>query len=105
MRQNVRGEFPRLSGDCIDDRERSLPTSFCPICRYEMDSATCVEKELAEPSAGDLSVCLNCGELLQFNEILVLRLLPTTQRADIDEESQKLLTRASELIRKRGRIH
>jgi hypothetical protein len=67
-----------------------------------MDSATCAEKEKAEPSAGDLSVCLNCGEMLQFNDILVLKPMP--KDLALDAESKALLERASALIKQRGRI-
>lgn len=80
----------------------SLPTSRCPVCHYEMDAATCVEKQEAEPSAGDLSVCLNCGAMLQFNDILVLKPMPSDLA--LDTETRALLERASKLIKQRGRI-
>jgi hypothetical protein len=81
-----------------------LPTSRCPVCRYEMDSATCASKKDEEASAGDVSVCLNCGEMLQFNDILVLKPLPPEQLASLPAEPKALLMRASELIKQRGRI-
>ena len=80
----------------------ALPTSRCPVCRYDMDSATCAEKEKAEPSAGDLSVCLNCGEMLQFNDILILKPMP--KDLSLDAATKTLLERASRLIKQRGRI-
>lgn len=58
----------------------------------------------AEPSAGDLSVCLNCGELLQFNDILVLKLLPSEQIALLDAQPKQLLEKVSKLIKERGRF-
>jgi hypothetical protein len=59
-----------------------VPLSKCPVCKYEMDCATCVEKEDWVPKAGDGTICIKCGEFLLFTEGLGLR-LPT------EEEYQK----------------
>lgn len=83
-------------------RPPALPASECPVCRYEMDAATCVEREKAEPSAGDFSVCLNCGEMLRFNDILVLKPIP--KDIEIHPKTKELLEKASNYIKQRGRI-
>ena len=69
-----------------------------------MNAATCVNKQKEEASAGDLSVCINCGEMLQFNDILVLKPMPIELLAELEDGPRKLLTKASELIRQRGRF-
>ncbi|HET8688702.1 MAG TPA: hypothetical protein VFM18_18965 [Methanosarcina sp.] len=48
-----------------------LPESICPTCKYIMDAATSVG-EKATPSPGDISLCMGCGELLEFNDDLIL---------------------------------
>lgn len=78
-----------------------LPTSECPVCHYAMDAATCIDDPSAKPSSGDLSLCLNCGEVLQFNDILVLKPidLDTTDKA-----TKAILLRISTTIKQRGRF-
>lgn len=81
-----------------------LPTSCCPVCRYEMDCATHTGSWPATPSPGDLSLCLNCGEMLEFNDILVLQPLPPEAFTLLPEEEKATLLRASGLIKQRGRF-
>jgi hypothetical protein len=47
----------------------------CPSCKTVLSDSTCVSKEGASPSPGDLSVCFYCGELLQFDDETAPRLL------------------------------
>lgn len=81
-----------------------LPTSQCPVCRYEMDSASDADGRGGEPSAGDLSVCLNCGEMLQFNDIRVLKSITRESIEELDAETKTVLFRVSEKIKARGRF-
>lgn len=81
-----------------------LPTSTCPVCKYEMDSATCVGVEGIEPQPGDVSLCLNCGEVLQYNDILVLKTVTDEELAFMDNQSKAAITMARSFIIKRGRI-
>lgn len=81
-----------------------LPISVCPTCKYEMNAASCVQDGTAEPSAGDLSFCLNCGEILQFNEILVSKKITDAELASLDTETLAILSEAKRHILKRGRF-
>lgn len=83
---------------------QDLPTSVCPVCRYEMDCTTHIGTKPAEPSAGDFSVCLNCGEMLQFNDILVLKPFPAKALNGLSAKNTHWLIRASRVIRERGRF-
>lgn len=47
-------------------------------------------------------VCLNCGEALQFNDILVLKPLP--KDVPLDARTKAMLERASAIVKERGRI-
>lgn len=80
----------------------TLPISTCPICGYEMDDATCPAESKVSPSTGDLSVCLNCGELLMFNDILVAKKLETVVFLLLPVETQAEIQAISKAIRKRG---
>ncbi|HTH42901.1 MAG TPA: hypothetical protein VL498_07035 [Terracidiphilus sp.] len=44
----------------------------CPQCRHELDAATKVTGNAGGPDPGDLTVCLNCGTILQFTPALAL---------------------------------
>ena len=81
-----------------------LPTSRCPVCRYEMDAATCIsQNRKAQPRRGDVSVCMKCGELLEFDEKLqaVPAALETVLALSQDKENFALVTRAQRLVRER----
>lgn len=83
-----------------------LPTSYCPACLYEMDCATsCANQEAIEPSAGDLSICLNCGEILQFNDILVLKPVAKGVLESLEPSKIALLQVVSEKIKQLGLLH
>jgi hypothetical protein len=76
----------------------SLPINKCPECGYEMDEAAPVDgDEKVQPIAGDISICLNCGEVLIFTEALALR------RADKTEELPEDAVAAQMFVRNRGR--
>lgn len=80
-----------------------LPRSACPMCRYEMDSAIGLTGK-PEPDAGDLSLCINCGAILQFNEILVLKLMPPERLTTLHAETREKLLKAQLEILRRGPV-
>jgi hypothetical protein len=47
--------------------EVATPESACPKCGYVADAATCL-KGKGHPSPGDLSLCINCGQICEFSE-------------------------------------
>lgn len=46
----------------------------CPACGHPIDSASVLFDETVRPSPGDLTVCLYCQTVLEFNPILKLQL-------------------------------
>ena len=58
----------------------------CPICFYKLDAATCVDGN-ARPKPGDLTVCINCAELLVFDESL--RHSPLDEHGGLDSLESK----------------
>lgn len=42
----------------------------CPYCDYQMDAATAAFKPDASPKPGDVSVCMSCAQILQFDDNL-----------------------------------
>lgn len=96
MRQEIKPNLPKKAGP--------LPTTVCPTCKYEMDDAICVQDGSNDPIPGDLTVCLNCGEVLQYNDILVAKPIIDEELASLDAETLTTLSKARKIILKRGRI-
>lgn len=46
----------------------------CPRCGYHMDTSSSVMDDGAVPRPGDVTICMNCGGLLAFDEDLRVQL-------------------------------
>lgn len=56
-------------------------TNECLKCHGDLDAASCVNDDAAKPKAGDISICIYCGNLAAFGEGLTLRELNAEERA------------------------
>jgi len=68
----------------------------CPTCAKLLDAATAIDGEGNSPRTGDLSVCLYCGEIIEFGDDMELI------KADIDSIVQAdflELQKAQKLVR------
>ena len=65
-----------------------LDADKCPKCGYFFDSATCVDETKGdiEPTAGDISLCVNCAAILEFDENLKLRMCDDKTINELDDE-------------------
>lgn len=81
----------------------TLPICHCPTCGYVLDSATCVEGD-HNPKPGDVSVCLKCGEVLQFNESLAVVAADLNSLITLDDQQRNLIGRAQRIIREKRYI-
>jgi hypothetical protein len=78
---------------------RTLNT-FCPTCGYRANAATNInDKQTNPPSCGDISVCLKCGEILQFDAQLKLQPASLTNLLQISKEDGIRVARAQRIIR------
>jgi hypothetical protein len=52
-----------------------LPVQHCPVCQHRLDCATEMghEDHGCRPHPDDLTLCISCGEVLQFNADYSLR--------------------------------
>lgn len=76
-----------------------IPLGACPICGHALDAASAIGATAiyAEPRAGDLNVCIECGGWLKFDgELRLLRLDEQDILHMSDEEHDQLsaLTKA-----------
>jgi hypothetical protein len=56
----------------MDHITRGLST-FCPFCKYEVDTATGISGKGSGPGPGDISLCLKCGEFAAYGDDMQLR--------------------------------
>lgn len=88
----------------LDQRGIRLPNDECPTCHYKFDSATEVTGKQHRPRVGDITICLNCGDVLIFNDDMTIRQVEDDELLNLDEETYTTINRATNEIHKRGRI-
>lgn len=50
-----------------------LQHQTCPNCSYKLDGAATLDpEEECSPREGDISLCINCGQILVFNSSIKL---------------------------------
>lgn len=67
-----------------------------------MDCATPIAGKETTPSPGALTLCLNCGEILTFNDKLRVERVTEVELFGLDAESKRILLKARRLIIARG---
>lgn len=82
-----------------------LSRETCHVCGYSFNAATALEGD-ARPEPEDFTICINCGEIYQYNK--ELRIVPADPAVLLNLEIKKLLDpqlwKAQKLIRERGRF-
>ena len=84
------------------------PVSHCPQCNYKLDGSSHIHGEsTTAPEEGDLSVCLNCGQVLTYEANQTMRKITVRELAAFMKENPEgwaLIEKAQMFIRKRGRF-
>jgi hypothetical protein len=78
--------------------------NVCPWCSTQLTAASEMGGD-AEPSPGDLSVCVECGGLLAFTDQLRLRKATPVDLDDLDPEQRDGLLSAAAAITVRRGMH
>lgn len=69
--------------------------NFCPKCGKTLDGVSAVsEKETPEPVSGDVSVCLYCFTMLQFDDDIKSQILTPDEFLALEDDVRLELTRA-----------
>jgi len=79
----------------------------CPKCGYEINAATSIGKDPTHlPDPEDYSICLNCGALLEFDDMLRLQAVRDPERAfdDLTKQQREKVQQAQLHIWLRGRL-
>jgi hypothetical protein len=77
-------------------RTTRLKPDYCPACFHRLDSATGAFEDVA-PQAGDFTVCIQCGTILEFSETLQLKRLSKHAKQRI-AETPKLATELARVV-------
>ncbi len=87
-----------------DDWE--MPKSACPGCGYKVDHCSRPEQgvPLRKPKPGDLSLCLNCGQVNKFDAKMELVESEVEDMDDLTPQQFVLIRRAQKHIFERGPI-
>lgn len=80
-----------------------LPDRYCPACAHLNDAVTEVREQGApsspgDPSPGDLSLCIYCCAMLQFNEDLKFVILTPQAYLDLPDDARLLLAQARKTL-------
>jgi transcription initiation factor IIE alpha subunit len=70
----------------------------CPACGVKINAVTSTDG-LAVPQAGDVSVCLKCGSMLEFNEDLTVKLIDLQELNTMEQETITTLKKIQDYIR------
>lgn len=88
------------------DIHHDIPPVRCPYCDYELDTATNADGSGAKPRAGDLTVCLSCAQVLEFDASLAPQKVSDarmTEKGFIDPAKMALLVKCVKAIKKLDR--
>lgn len=77
-----------------------LPDSKCPECGRIANAGREAAGTELEPDAGDIAVCVNCGAVNEYTEILTLRPLSSSLSPEELAELQPIV----DAIKLRGRL-
>ena len=72
----------------------------CPVCHYEMDRTTALTGDDHTPSPGDITLCLKCGEIMRFDENLIMEAATLADLLDCTAEQSDMLRKAQAIIRR-----
>jgi len=74
-----------------------LPESECPSCGYRVDAASGISTDEA-PKPGDVTLCMKCGQVMQFTATLGVRGVQPASIPGIDRATMRNIRRAQRAI-------
>lgn len=75
--------------------------SNCPQCNYFMDASTSIDgDEDIKPSPGDISLCIKCGAMLDFDDDMKLQFLSQEKFEELDENTRSQIVSARAAIKR-----
>jgi hypothetical protein len=78
----------------------AIPDFVCPSCGYRSDRAASTTGKHATPAPGDLSICIGCAEVTEFNPDMTQRTLTPEEFLDLPIEVRRHIIRARAVLAK-----
>lgn len=92
-----------MTEQAIPRETHRMPARLCPACGYHTDAASGIDgKATAAPGKGDITMCLACGAILQFDAFGTLKPSdPSALRAFAieDPEAHRRLHQSQKFVR------
>jgi hypothetical protein len=86
----------------MSEQAARFPQTKCPICEHHIDAASHVSEPgiFARPSAGDFTVCIECGGWLKFDAGLALVRLNEFDIMEMTTEEHEALRTTTQIIKR-----
>lgn len=68
-----------------ESKDLKDPKGICPECGYIFDCATNIDEENLKPRIGDISFCIKCGSVNEFDGIGVKK----ADETKLDDETKR----------------
>jgi hypothetical protein len=83
----------------LDANGGIIPSDRCPICAYEFDAASGMTHD-ARPKPGDVSLCIKCGEVLEFASDMRVRQASLETMLSLPDDAKAQVDKMQKIIRK-----
>jgi hypothetical protein len=77
-----------------------VPETSCPHCGHRLDAVSMVGRPTPQPTNGDFTVCIGCGEVLQFDFELNLTRVSPMEIALLDGSEARDLQLTQRIVRR-----
>jgi hypothetical protein len=82
-----------------------LLESTCPTCNSKLNAASSISGEDISPEPFDITVCYYCGEILEFAEDLLVKVITSTSKKSLPYEQLADITAVSNRLKKRKTMY
>lgn len=89
------------------DKEQGVTkmgNDHCPACNYTCSAAGTMDGKPGVPNPGDVSICLNCGEFLEYASDMALIKLTSKTLNELDPMQLSEMHNHKKYILRRGPI-
>lgn len=69
-----------------------LPNEYaaCPCCKKKLTGASGIQDDTSVPEPGDLSICIYCGTILEYEEGFFLHVAPDESLSRLNSEEPEV---------------
>lgn len=84
---------------------KKLRKRFCPSCNHQLDAVTAISGDDVKPRKGDLTICIECLEILQFDKNIRPVALKGDTLTALPNDVFNDLTKARAMLVKIKKVH